>query len=152
VLGTLLFSGLFVLSFVNHLTNPEPLIGLTEKALSGAAGQPVGHDVAMLAYWASSGLLVGAPLLVLGLLSDVVRKLGAFLLLVFLIGVTFTVHGFWQFEGAERDQHLPHFLKNVSLIGALLLILAERGGSRAKPSAKASRAPKKSTDTPKKVN
>lgn len=50
-------------------------------------------------------------------------RIGAFLLLIFMIPVTVIMHPFWFSIGSEMHQEISIFLKNLSLIGALLYIL-----------------------------
>jgi len=50
-------------------------------------------------------------------------RVGAFLLLIFMIPVTLIMHPFWFSIGSEMHQEISIFLKNLSLIGALLYIL-----------------------------
>lgn len=50
-------------------------------------------------------------------------RIGAFLLLVFMIPVTLIMHPFWFSIGSEIHWELSVFLKNLSLIGALLYFL-----------------------------
>ena len=50
-------------------------------------------------------------------------KRGAWLLVVFLIPVSFAMHAFWTVQDPTMHQdQLAHFLKNVSMLGAALLI------------------------------
>lgn len=43
---------------------------------------------------------------------------------VFLAAVTPTFHDFWNFEGEEQQSHMTNFLKNLALLGALLMALS----------------------------
>jgi putative oxidoreductase len=51
------------------------------------------------------------------------RLVAALLLTLFLIGATLTAHAFWRrsFTPADRNRHLANFLKNVAIMGGLLL-------------------------------
>lgn len=49
---------------------------------------------------------------------------GAVALVVFLIPATFIFHGFWGFQGMERQMQMINFLKNVSIGGGLLYLFA----------------------------
>jgi putative oxidoreductase len=49
---------------------------------------------------------------------------GAWLLFLYLIPVTLVFHNFWAFTGAEQQTQLVNFLKNLSIMGGLLLIAA----------------------------
>lgn len=62
--------------------------------------------------------LIGAALILFGFKM----RIGAVLLVLFLIPVTIIMHPFWFNVGSELKQELSIFLKNLSLIGALLYI------------------------------
>ena len=49
---------------------------------------------------------------------------GAWLLFLYLIPVTLVFHNFWAFTGAEQQTQLVNFLKNLSIMGGLLLVAA----------------------------
>ena len=46
----------------------------------------------------------------------------AFLLIAFTAAATFYFHDFWNQTGSEARDNMVHFLKNVSIIGALLML------------------------------
>jgi uncharacterized membrane protein YphA (DoxX/SURF4 family) len=51
----------------------------------------------------------------------------AAILVIFVAVVTFYVHDFWnQTGGAERVENIVHVMKNVSIIGALFMIIGYR--------------------------
>jgi putative oxidoreductase len=45
-----------------------------------------------------------------------------------LVPTTLAGHPFWSYKGAERTQHQTHFLKNLGLLGGLLLAAADTQG------------------------
>jgi putative oxidoreductase len=47
----------------------------------------------------------------------------AAILILFVIAATVWFHDFWDMAGAERQDNLIHALKNLSLVGALLIIV-----------------------------
>jgi putative oxidoreductase len=49
-------------------------------------------------------------------------KWGAWLLILFLVPVTLMMHGFWKFNGMERQLQMTMFMKNTSMLGAAFLI------------------------------
>lgn len=49
------------------------------------------------------------------------EKLGAVLLILFLIPATILMHQFWFAEGGVRELQLVHFLKNLAILGGLIL-------------------------------
>ena len=55
-------------------------------------------------------------------------RVGAALLLVFLVLATYFFHDFWTFEGEARQQQMIQFLKNVSLMGTMLFLMANGPG------------------------
>lgn len=65
------------------------------------------------------------------------EKLGATLLLLSLIPVTLLFHSFWFFEGPTRELQLTMFLKNLAILGGLLIVAIhgahEKGGDSLSP-------------------
>ncbi|HLP85001.1 MAG TPA: hypothetical protein VK157_11685 [Phycisphaerales bacterium] len=58
------------------------------------------------------------------------RFFAAFAIAGFMIAATLTAHAFWKTpasSGASRDHQLAQFLKNVAIIGGLLVIAGWRG-------------------------
>ena len=98
---------------------------------------PKFNDVA--GYMASEGvpqpkvLLAGAIVfLIVGSLSVLLglkARLGAGLLLVFLILATYYFHDFWKFEGQEQQQQMIQFMKNLSMMGTMVFIMANGSGA-----------------------
>lgn len=108
-LGRLLFAAIFLAASTNHLSNAT-------IAYAASQGVPYPHLLVPL-----SGLLafVGAVLVTLGFHA----RFGAWLLVLFLVPVTLMMHRFWGITdpGAMRLQQAM-FMKNVSMLGATLLI------------------------------
>ncbi len=63
--------------------------------------------------------LTGAFLLLLGIRE----KVGAFLLLIFLVPVTLLYHQFWFIEGSDKGLQQVMFLKNLAIMGGLIMVL-----------------------------
>jgi putative oxidoreductase len=79
-------------------------------------------------------LLLGAAIVVeiLGGLSVLIgwhARWGAWLLFLYLIPVTLILHNFWAFTGAEQQMQLVNFLKNLAIMGGLLLVAAYDGAA-----------------------
>ncbi|MBX7067242.1 MAG: DoxX family membrane protein [Parachlamydiales bacterium] len=73
-------------------------------------------------------LLVGLLMELFGSLSILLgfkEKLGAWLLVLFLIPTTIIMHQFWFVDGAMREQQLAHFLKNMAILGGLIVVLLQ---------------------------
>lgn len=68
------------------------------------------------------GQLIGGLSLLLGLFA----RWGATILILFLVGVTGLMHNFWIYapDSAEYVVEAIAFLKNLGLLGGLLMILA----------------------------
>jgi putative oxidoreductase len=54
---------------------------------------------------------------------------GALLLFLYLIPTTLIFHDFWAFTGTEMQTQLVNFLKNLSIMGGLLLVAAYDGAA-----------------------
>ncbi|CAI5496266.1 unnamed protein product [Closterium sp. Naga37s-1] len=80
-----------------------------------------------------------------GILFTIGSSLGAYFLLLFLVAVTPIMHDFYNFkpESAEYIHEFIQFLKNLSLVGALLVYLGMRS-SAAKLASRKRKAPSKS--------
>ena len=113
------------------------LIGLI--FLMSAVGNKIPNFESVAGYMASEGvpaakvLLAGAiALLVVGSLSVMAgawTRVGAAMLLVFLVAATYYFHDFWTFEGQERQMQTIQFMKNLSLMGAMLFLMANGPGA-----------------------
>lgn len=64
----------------------------------------------------------------LSLISGTFARYGALLLFLYLIPVTFIFHPFWNFTGAEQANQMAHFLKNLAILGGLMLIVSFGAG------------------------
>ncbi len=109
LLGRILFVAIFLFSAPNHFTK-----GAVDYAAK--QGVPMAH---ILVPVAGVIALVGA----LSVLIGYKARLGALLLVIFLVPVTYYMHPFWGHTDpiwAQTQQ--INFLKNLSLIGASLLI------------------------------
>ena len=78
-------------------------------------------------------MLAGAILfLIAGGLSVAVgfkARIGATLLLVFLLLSTYFFHDFWtQLDPMEKQEQMIQFMKNASMMGAMLLVIAHGPG------------------------
>jgi len=69
-------------------------------------------------------LIAGSLSIILGYKA----RLGAALLLVFLILATWFFHDFWTFSGQERQMQMIHFMKNLALIGTMIFLMANGSG------------------------
>lgn len=108
-IGRFFFSLIFIMSGLNHFT-------------SGSIGYAASQGIPMADILVPvSGLiaLMGGLSVLLGLHA----RVGAMLLLIFLIPVTVLMHNFWSYTDPEMAQvQMIHFMKNLALIGGATLI------------------------------
>jgi putative oxidoreductase len=64
----------------------------------------------------------------LSILLGFKARLGAIVLALYLIPVTFVFHRFWAYDGAARELQLQHFLKNLTILGGLCTLTAAGAG------------------------
>src|SRR3954464_15420612 len=69
--------------------------------------------------------LLGAVSVVLGFKA----RWGALALLIFLVPVTLVFHNFWAVAPAQQQDQLVNFLKNVAILGGILIILSRGAGA-----------------------
>jgi len=109
LLGRILFSLIFLFSGPNHFS---------AQSIDYAASQGVPL--------ASILVPVSGILAILGALSIILGfkvKFGALLIVLFLVPVTLMMHNFWAItDPMTRQMQMAMFMKNVSMLGAALLI------------------------------
>lgn len=96
------------------------------------------HYDAMLKMLSSMSQYSGSWLLILAIILELggalliflgwFTRFGAFLLFVFVLCTMFLFHSFWTFQAAEMGNQVHHFLKNLSILGALLYLMAYGAG------------------------
>jgi putative oxidoreductase len=117
VVGRVLLSGIFMLSAIgNKIPNFNDVVGYMEQAGVPAARLMLAGAIAFL--------IVGSVSVVLGLWA----RIGASLLLVFLVLATYYFHAFWNLAGQEAAMQQIQFMKNLALMGAMVFIIANGAG------------------------
>jgi putative oxidoreductase len=107
--GRILFSGIFLMAAPMHFSQPE-------VAYAKAAGVPLANLLVP-----ASGLLALAG--ALSILLGYRAKIGAWLLVLFLVPVTLAMHNFWAVQDPMMAQiQMAMFMKNASILGGALLI------------------------------
>ena len=78
-------------------------------------------------------MLAGAIVfLVVGSLSVIVgykARIGAVLLLTFLVLASYYFHPFWTLEGQAQQGQMIQFMKNLSMAGAMIFLIANGPGA-----------------------
>jgi uncharacterized membrane protein YphA (DoxX/SURF4 family) len=112
LIGRLAFVGMFLMSGVSHFAKREDY-----SAYARMKGAPLprvlvpGTGVMLLA----GGLLIG-----IGVWAD----LGALLIAAFLLPTAYYMHNFWTVDDPQaRMNEQAHFMKNVTMAGAALVLL-----------------------------
>lgn len=109
LLGRILFSAIFVFSGFTHFS---------ASTIAYAADQGVWFASFLVPF---SGILaiIGGASIILGFLP----RMGACLLILFLVPVTFTMHPFWSVSNpSEAMIQQIMFFKNISMLGGAILI------------------------------
>lgn len=120
---------------------PATLLGrvlLSAIFLMAAVGNKIPHFSDVAAVMASVGvpapqlMLVGAIVFLLAgsasLIVGYKARIGAVLLLVFLALATYFFHPFWNLEGHAQQEQMIQFMKNLSMMGAMIFIAANGSG------------------------
>ena len=99
-----------------------------------SSGNKISNFSEVQGYMASQGMpatavfLVGAIVfLVIGGLSVLLgfkARVGAVLLIAFIVPASLIFHNFWAYEGQQQQQQMIHFMKNIAILGALISIAA----------------------------
>ena len=109
LLGRICFSAMFIFGAPGHFTARYIAYGAQAGVPAASLFVPLAGVLALL----------GGLSIALGYKA----KLGALLLVVFLIPVTVTMHGFWAIaDPMMRAMQQAHFMKNLSMLGGALLI------------------------------
>jgi len=133
ILARFLLSIIFIASAVNqlfhwHETELQVSSVLCDWQIRLHMFAGMQQCLAMFVDWTPFLLIITTLLSLIGgllLLVGVKEKLGAGLLIVFLVPVTILMHSFWFFEGSVREQEQIHFLKNMAILGGLILVLLQ---------------------------
>src|SRR3984957_10233501 len=125
--GRILFSVLFIFSGASKLLDLTATAQMTEKIVLPAALATYTAQLEAMTGMAMPHMLAiaaGAIELICGFM--IALNFGArffsIVLILFVIGGTFYYHDFWNQTGADSRNNLVHALKNLSLIGALLIV------------------------------
>ncbi|MBR9997464.1 MAG: DoxX family protein [Cyclobacteriaceae bacterium] len=111
LIARLFFSLLFIISGLNHLLNLERMAGFVRQK-----NVPAPKLVVILT---GAAIIFGGISILLGLWV----KAGAMILTIFLVVTAFFLHNFWEKEDPlEKANDMNHFLKDIALAGASLLI------------------------------
>ncbi|GAA0538651.1 DoxX family protein [Chitinophaga japonensis] len=109
LVGRIFFSLIFLSALANHFSG---------EMAGYAASQGVPAPAFLVPL---SGIIAGLG--ALSILFGYKAKLGAWLIIIFLVPVTFWMHAFWKMEDPMQQQtNMVSFMKNLSMLGAALMI------------------------------
>jgi putative oxidoreductase len=114
--GRILMSVLFLVSGFFKIGGYSQMV-----AYSSAKGLPL----------ASVAIACAAVLELAGGLAILVgfqTRIAAWLLFLYLIPVTFYFHNFWAMQGTAQQDNMIHLLKNVAIMGGLVILAANGAG------------------------
>jgi putative oxidoreductase len=112
LLARVLLSAIFVLSGVNKIMDWSGTEGYMESKEMPLV--PLLH-VGAIVFELGGGLLV---------LSGFKARWGAVALILFIIPATLIFHNFWAVPETQRQEQMINFLKNVAILGGLLMVVA----------------------------
>lgn len=112
LVGRIALGAIFLLSGIAKLADQQGTLQHMEQA-----GIPAPHLMLFIAAFAE---IFGAAALMTGFLA----RLGALGLVVYLAITTLVFHHFWTMEGDEAKTQMVNFMKNLSIIGGLLVLSA----------------------------
>lgn len=116
VVGRILLALIFLMSGINKIMNWE-----------GTEGYMMSVGMPMVTVF-----LIGAVVLEVGGSLSVIlgykARWGALALIIFTLPATFIFHAYWAVDPAQMQIQQIMFMKNLAMIGALLLVMANGAG------------------------
>jgi putative oxidoreductase len=111
--GRIIAGGFFLMNGFNHFAQLNMMTGYAKTKGIPAPALAVGGSGVLLFLCGLSLLLGYHP------------TIGAALLVIFLLGVSFGIHNFWTVQDQQAKQgEMVNFLKNMAILGLLLMTLA----------------------------
>ncbi len=113
LIGRIIVGGFFLMNAFNHFVKLNMMAEYAKSKRIPAPVLAVGGTGVLL--------LLGGASLLLGYHPTI----GAALLVIFLLGVSFGIHNFWAVQDQQvKIAEMTNFLKNMALLGLLLMTLA----------------------------
>lgn len=135
MLGRICLSLFFICLVAHQILNWDQLQQTFDKSVSDWIVHPGIPDSVqkifnLLLSYSSLVIVLSAVFAGLGgllVLLGIKVRLGAVLLILFLIPTTIVMHAFWMFDGSMKEQQMMLFLKNVSILGGLFILASSDG-------------------------
>jgi uncharacterized membrane protein YphA (DoxX/SURF4 family) len=113
LIGRIIAGGFFLMNGFNHFAKLNMMAGYAKSKGTPAPALAVGGTGAILLLGGTSLLLGYHPII------------GAALLVIFLLGVSFGIHTFWAVQDPQaKTAEMTNFLKNMALLGLVLMTVA----------------------------
>ena len=113
LIGRVIVGSFFLMNGFNHFAQLNMLTGYAKSKGIPAPALAVGGSGVLLFLGGLSLLLGYHP------------TIGAGLLVIFLLGVSFGIHNFWTVQDQQaKIGEMTNFLKNMAILGLLLMTLA----------------------------
>ena len=114
--GRILLALVFLVAGVRKIMAPAASAGYLAK---------LGFPAPEVMVWVAIAFeLGGAILLILGWKT----RWGALALALFTLIATFAAHRFWEFDAAQYANQMNHFLKNLAIVGGMIILAATGPG------------------------
>ena len=127
LIGRILLAAVFLVAGARKLMGVAASAGYLAK---------LGFPAPEIMVWVAIVIEIGGAVL---LITGWNARRAAWLLILFVAIATAMAHRFWEFDAAQYNNQLNHFLKNAAIIGGLLYVaMLGAGGlsldSRSRPS------------------
>jgi putative oxidoreductase len=130
MLGRIFLSLIFICLVTNQILNWDQTQQAFDKSVSDWIVHPglpdqVQKVFSFLLSYSSLIMILAAVFAGLGglfVLLGIKVRLGAILLILFLIPSTVIMHAFWMYHGSMREMEMMMFLKNISIAGGLFIL------------------------------
>lgn len=130
MIGRILLSLIFICLVTNQILNWDQTQQAFDKSVSDWIVHPglpdqVQKVFSLLLSYSSLIMILAAVFAGLGglfVLLGIKVRLGAILLILFLIPSTVIMHAFWMYHGSMREMEMMMFLKNISIVGGLFIL------------------------------
>jgi putative oxidoreductase len=117
LIGRILIATIFLVSGFFKIAGYSQMVGY-----AAAKGLPLAGVA--IACAAAVELLGGIAILI-----GFKTRIAAWVLFVYLIPTTLAFHNFWALQGMEQQDNMIHFMKNLAIMGGLLILAANGPGA-----------------------
>ena len=117
LVGRILMAAIFLISGFFKIMGYSQMVGY-----AAAKGLPLASVA--IACAAGAELLGGIAILI-----GFKTRIAAWVLFLYLIPATLVFHSFWKLQGMEQQDSMIHFLKNLAIMGGLLILAANGPGA-----------------------